>query len=150
MIKTLVTLSEDQIKKIKIAYENKVPVRLLLSYEKIKKGGKYPLLLTKTQKELIETNRLLGRSVTLDLTYEQLKINHKGGYLNLFLAAIGAGAAIYTAIKNARHQAAEQEEVKRHNAEMEKIAQIKGTISIGSGLKKKAKSNRRQIRTLKG
>ena len=37
MIKVLVNLSEDQRKKMKSAYENKVPVRLYLSYEKIEK-----------------------------------------------------------------------------------------------------------------
>ena len=120
MIKSLVTLCEYQIKKIKSAYENKVSVRLYLSYEKIEKSGECTLVLTKKQKEWIDTNRAVGKGAILELTYEQLKINQTGGFLNIVLAALGAGAAIYTAIKNARHQAAEQQELKRHNAEMGK------------------------------
>ena len=52
------------------------------------------------------------------------------------IVTFSGGTAIYTAIKNARHQAAEEAEKKRHNEEMEKIAQSKKTLSIWSGLKK--------------
>jgi len=82
-----------------------------------------------------------------------LKQNHKGGWIPLIIGGITAGTAIYQAIKHARHLAAEEAEKKRHNEEMEKIARSKNTtsISIGSGLKKKkkTKSNRYQLQTLK-
>ena len=68
-----------------------------------------------------------------------MKKNHKGGWIPLLLVGLSAGATIYTAIKNDRHQAAEEAERKRHNEEMEKIAHSKKTISKGSGLKKEKK-----------
>jgi len=40
---------------------------------------------------------------------------------------------------SAKHQKAEEEEMKRHNAEMEKLAQKAKTVTIGAGLKKKEK-----------
>jgi hypothetical protein len=148
MIKVLVTLSENQRKKIQSVYENKVSVRLYLSYEKIEKSGEFTLLLTKKQKDLIDTNIAVGKGAILELTYEQLERNHKGGWIQLLLAGLGAGSAIYSAIRNARHQAAEEEERKRHNAEMEKIAQSKKTLSIGSGLKEKKKDQIQPVSTL--
>ena len=42
---------------MKTAYENKIPVRVYLSYEKIEKNGECTLLLTNKQKDLIDTNR---------------------------------------------------------------------------------------------
>jgi hypothetical protein len=41
---------------------------------------------------------------------------------------------------SAKHQKAEEEEMKRHNAEMEKLAQKAKTVTIGAGLKKKKKN----------
>jgi ribosomal protein L12E/L44/L45/RPP1/RPP2 len=45
-------------------------------------------------------------------------------------AEAGGSAAIANGVKTSQHQNAEEEELKRHNKEMEKIAK-------GSGLKKK-------------
>ena len=66
MIKTLVTLSEYQIKKIKNEYENKLSVRIFLSYKKIEKSGDFELLLTESQKESFDTNRALGKGIILE------------------------------------------------------------------------------------
>jgi hypothetical protein len=50
----------------------------------------------------------------------------------------GGVAAVTNAVINAKHQSAEEEELKRHIKEMEKIAKNKKMLSIaGSGLKKK-------------
>ena len=64
----------------------------------------------------------------------------------ILFAAVGAigalaegSAAIANAVKTSQHQSAEEEEMKRHNKEMEKLAQ---NAKTGSGLKKKKKSNR--------
>jgi len=73
MIKTLVTLSEGQIKKIKTAYEKKRSVRIFLSYKKIEKSGNFELLLTESQKESFNKNRAIGKGIILELSYEQLK-----------------------------------------------------------------------------
>ena len=143
MINTLVTLSEGQIKKIKTAYENKRSVKIFLSYKKIEKSGNFELLLTESQKESFNKNRALGKGLILELSYEQLKRNHSGGFLPLLfagLAALGAlaggSAAIANAVKTSQHQSTEEAEAKRHNAKMDKIAQSKKTLSLGSGLKK--------------
>ena len=72
MIKTLVTLSEGQIKIIKIAYENKQSVKIFLSYKKIEKSGDFELLLTESQEERYNKNRALGKGIILELSYEHL------------------------------------------------------------------------------
>jgi hypothetical protein len=48
--------------------------------------------------------------------------------------AAGGVSAIVNAVKNAKHQSAVQEEMERHDLEMEKTAKTK---QAGSGLKKK-------------
>jgi fructoselysine-6-P-deglycase FrlB-like protein len=53
----------------------------------------------------------------------------------------GGTAAITNAVKTSKHQAAEEEEEKRHNREMEKIAQNSKIVSMGSGLLKKIAQN---------
>jgi len=72
-----------------------------------------------------------------------LKRNHSDGFLPIHFAALGAlgalaggSAAIANAVKASQHLSTEEAEAKRHNAEMEKIAQSKKTLSLGSGLKK--------------
>lgn len=69
-----------------------------------------------------------------------------GGFLPILFAALGAfgalaggGAAVGNAVMNSkRHSAEEEEEMKRHNIEMEKIAKSKqALILMGSGLKTK-------------
>ena len=144
MIKTSVTLSKHQIVRVKNAYENKASVKLFLSYEKIKQPGKYTLLLTESQKTRLDKNKEAKRGIILDLTYEQLKTNYTGGFLPILFAALGpiaalaaGSAAIANAVKTSQHQSAEEAEIKRHNIEMEKIAQSKKNLSLGSGLKKK-------------
>ena len=83
----------------------------------------------------------MKKGVILELKYEQLKTNHTGGFLPILFAALGAlgalaggGAAIANAVKTSQHQNAEEVEMKRHNLEMEKLAQKAKT---GTGLKKK-------------
>ena len=70
-----------------------------------------------------------------------MRINHSGGFLPILVgiataigALAGGGAAIANTVTGAKHQRAEEEETRRHNTEMEKIAE-KGRS--GSGLKKK-------------
>jgi hypothetical protein len=105
MIKTLVTLSESQIKKIKSAYEKKESVALFLSYEKIR-AGKHTLLFTESQKKRLDENKALRKGIILNLSSEQLKNNHVGGWLPILFAALGAigalaggSAAIANAVK---------------------------------------------------
>ena len=133
MIKTLVTLSESHIQRIKSAYERKASLRIYLSYEKIKQTGEYALLLTESQRERLDKKETLKKGVILELKYEQLKTNHSGGFLSILFAALGAlgalaggSAAIANAVKTSQHQSAEEEEMKRHNREMDKLAKGSG------------------------
>ena len=117
-----------------------------MSYEQITKKGKYKILLNKAQKEKLGASKKLKTGCILEFDHEQIKT---GGFLPALIAAIptilswlggtggvgSAAAAITNAIKTAKHQSAEEEEEgKRHNLEMEKLAKEKQT---GSGLKKK-------------
>ena len=88
----------------------------------------------------------IQKGVTLQLSHTQLKNNHTGGFLPILFAALGAigalaggSAAIANAVKTSQHQNAEEAETKRHNAEMEKIAQSTKTLSLGSGVKRTKK-----------
>jgi hypothetical protein len=56
------------------------------------------------------------------------------------LEGLAGGAAVAkNAVINSKHQSAEEEEIKRHNRDMENIAKSKQALSLtGSGLKKKA------------
>jgi hypothetical protein len=137
MQETKINLSEYQIKKIKTAWKNKTSATIRLSYENISGTGKYKLLLTDDQNRLLDKSRKLKKGLTLELNHSQLKNNHSGGFLPILFAALGAigalaggSAAIANAVKTSQHQKEEEEEMKRHNKEMEKIAK-------GSGLKKK-------------
>ena len=71
MIKTSVTLSENQIRKVKRAYEQKTSVSLRLSYKLISGTGKYELLLTEAQKERLDKNKKIQKGVTLQLSHTQ-------------------------------------------------------------------------------
>lgn len=77
------------------------------------------------------------------MNYEQIRINHLGGFLPLIFAGIGVlgallggGAAITHSVIDAKHKDAEEEEIKQHNKEMEKIAKNMERLSIGSGFEK--------------
>jgi len=133
---------------MKDAYENRASVKIRLTYEQIKRSGKHKILLSETQKEELDKSNKLKKGLILEIKYEQLKINHTGGFLPILFAALGAagaliggGAAVANAVINAKHQSAEEEEIKRHNREMEKIAIEKQ--AFGSGLKKAKKRRNR-------
>ena len=72
-----------------------------------------------------------------------MRINHSGRFLPILVgiataivALAGGGATIANAVTGTKHQRAEEEETKRHNIEMEKIAE---KAKSGSGFKKKKK-----------
>ena len=110
-------------------------------YEQITGKGKYKVLLNKAQNDKLNESKKLKTGIILELSYEQIKT---GGFLPLLLPILaalggvgglaGGAAAIANAVKTSQHQNAEEEETKRHNLEMEKIAKTK---QGGSGLKKK-------------
>jgi hypothetical protein len=129
MKETKVNLSENQIKKIKAAWKNQKTANIRLSYDQISGTRKYKLLLTEAQKEKLDEIKKLKKGVTLDLNHNQLKTNHSGGFLPIVFAALGTigalaggSAAIANVVKTSQHQNIEEEEMKRHNKEMEKIA----------------------------
>jgi len=85
----------------------------------------------------------LKKILELELDYEEIRINHSGGFLPLIFAGIGAlgallggGAAIPNSVIEAKHKTAEEEEIKRHNKEMERLAKNAKSLSIGTCLKK--------------
>jgi hypothetical protein len=80
----------------------------------------------------------------LELNYEQIRINHSGGFLPLIFAGIGAlgallggGAAIANSVIDPKHKSADEEEIKRHNKEMKRMAKNVKSLSIGFGFLKK-------------
>jgi hypothetical protein len=150
MIETKIDLSEYQIKKIGDALlKNHIPVRIRLSYKQIAGKGGYEIRIYNAQKQKLDESKKLKKGLVLELNHERIKT---GGFLPALIAAIpsiieilgGLGAAaggvtaIVNSVKTAKHQSAEEEEMKRHNLEMEKIAKTKQALSLtGSGLKTK-------------
>jgi hypothetical protein len=69
---------------------------------------------------------LKKKGLELELGYEQIRINHVGGFLPLLFAGLGAlgaliggGAAVAISIVSAKQQSAEEEEeIKRDNKEI--------------------------------
>jgi len=123
MIETKVNLTEYQIKKIAAAYKKRAPVTVHLSYEQFKGNGKHKILLTETPKKKMDKSIKLKKGFELELSNEKIKT---GGFLPFILAALpeiatvfgglaGEGAAIASAVNNAKHQRAEKEEIKLHN-----------------------------------
>jgi hypothetical protein len=60
-----INLSECQIKKNKDAYENRTPVKILLSYEQIEGKGKYKIRLNKAQKEKLDESKKIEKRVSI-------------------------------------------------------------------------------------
>ena len=117
MIKKNIDLSENQIQKIRAGYKKRAPVSVRLSYEQIKGKGKYMILLNETQKKNIYKSLRLKKDLVLHLRYEQMGINHSGGFLPILVgiataigALAGGGAAIASAVTDAKHQRVEEEE----------------------------------------
>ena len=104
--------------------------RLLLQFvcpmNKSVKKGEYDVLLTETRKERLDNNKKLEKGVLLHLSYEQLKT---GGFLPILLAILGAvgataggAATVANSVISTKHQSAQEQEMKRHDREMETIA----------------------------
>jgi len=71
-----------------------MPVKIHLSYEQIKGRGRHKILLNETQKKKIDENTKLKKGLELELNYEQIRINHSGGFLPLIFAGIGVLGAL--------------------------------------------------------
>jgi hypothetical protein len=115
-----------------------------LSYEEISGTGKHKILFSETQNKRLDRSLRLEKGLVLELNHEQLKINHSGGFLPLIFAGLGAlgaliggRAAVANTVIQAKYKQSEEDEIKRHNAEMENIATNKKSFYIGSGLKTK-------------
>jgi hypothetical protein len=151
MIEKNINVSEYQAKKIAAASKKGGSVSIRLGYNQIAGGGKHKVSLTEAQVKKLEKSKDQKKGVVLDLSNNQIKT---GGFLPALLAAFplissilgaaggvggvaGGVSAIVNAVKNAKHQNAVEEETKRHNQEMEKLALAK--LKVGSGLKKKKK-----------
>jgi hypothetical protein len=77
------------------------------------------------------------------LNNEQTRINHLGGSLPLIFAVLEAlgplllgETAVATSVINIKHKSTEEAETKRHNEEIERIAESVKILIIGSDLKK--------------
>lgn len=111
-------LTENQTKKILAAYKKHALVKIRLSYEQISGKGKHKILLSESQiKKLDKIKKKKQKKwLELELGYEQMKINHSGGFLPIIFATLGAlgglaggAAAIANAVNNSKHQTAEEE-----------------------------------------
>jgi hypothetical protein len=109
-----------------------VLVRIRLSYEQIERNGKHKILLSETQKKKLDKSKKSKKGLELELSYEQMRINHSGGFLGAIFAGLtalgtllGGGSTIENSVTDAKHKKAEEKEIERHNIEMEKIAKEK-------------------------
>ena len=144
MIDYNIDLTDSQIKKVRYAFKKHKPVKILLSYKQINGEGKHKILLSETQRKRFDRSIRLKKGLVLELNHEQLRINHSGGFLPLVFAGIsalgaliGGGAAVANTVIQAKHKQSEEDEIKRHNAEMENIAKNAKSFYTGSGLKTK-------------
>uniref|UniRef100_A0A8D9BB82 Uncharacterized protein n=1 Tax=Cacopsylla melanoneura TaxID=428564 RepID=A0A8D9BB82_9HEMI len=149
-------LTEFQIKKIKSAYKKKVSIRVQLKHDQIGAGSSSFSL---TDRQIAKLNKAKGlkKGVRIDITYNQIKT---GGFLPLLFAGIGAlsalaggASAIANSYNDYKHKKVEEQEVERHNKEMEKLIANTKKVTIGLGLKKrretkskkKSKAKRKKI-----
>ena len=97
-------LSVGQKTGIKRAYDSKTSVVLQLKHANL--AGNDTLGLTQTQINRIEKAKKKGTGLRLTLSFNQLKANHKGGFITAIIAgiaaAVGIGTSIYTAVNNAK------------------------------------------------
>jgi hypothetical protein len=130
----IVDLTPDQKRRMLHQIKNGKTPGIRLTNSQLKRG-KVPLPVTKTQLNKIREAKKTGKGLNLKFTKTQIK---KGGFLPLLLpilAALGAtaggAAGIAKAVNDAKSNARQLEEIKRHNATMEAVA-LRG----GKGLKK--------------
>lgn len=130
-----INLSDNHIKKIRLGFEKKVPITIQLSIDQLK-NGKEKVMLTKRQINKIEKSKKENKGCRITLNQEQLNKNHKGGFLPLLFAGLGAlgslivgASSIAKSVNDNKNQQKELEELKRHNKSIE-----------GKGLKKKYKN----------
>lgn len=138
-----INLSENQRKKIALAWKKKSNVTIQLSNDQLSNGN-YKLTLTEDQKKKIEKAKKNIVGLRLNLTYNHLKVNHEGGLLPLLFAGLGAlgamtsgAAAAANAYSNYKARDEELKEMKRHNADIEGKFQGKGLKKQNSQKKKK-------------
>ena len=118
MIEYKINVSDQQKQKIKTAFNKQRPVRIRLTANELNKPGQYTLILNNDQKKLIDKSIRNKKGLVLELTPDQLNINHKGGFLPLLFAgipavsaAIGGIAAAASAYKDWKHKNEEEKEI---------------------------------------
>lgn len=79
-------------------------VSVRLCYDQITGNGEHKILLTETQKKNIDKSKRLKKGLVLNLNYEQMTINHSGGYLQFIIPAVTALATIAKAIIDAKNE----------------------------------------------
>ena len=110
-----------------------------MSYEKISKPVKYNILSTETQNYKVDKINN-WKSVNIWINYYQLKVKYSCWFLPFniwwtccFREFAGGAGAVTSAVINAKYQSPEEEEMKSHSLEMEKIARYFG---VGVKMKK--------------
>ena len=123
-----VTLSENQIRKIKSAHDNNRDVTIRISKQNL--SGNMNLPLTQTQIKKIKNSK---SGIQLCLSKSQLKYKN-GGFLPLLLAAIpamiGAAGGVAGGIASAINSSKQTSEMTRHNKSIEDITKQQ----LGSGI----------------
>lgn len=137
-----ITLTENQLNKLRRAYKRHDLVNVRLQHNQLT-NGKHIILLTESQHKKLIKARMTNKGVELNISYQQLQSNHTGGFLPLVFAGLGAlgallggGASIATSIVNAKNKGEELAELKRHNRSIEDLEAGVSRMNVGSGLKK--------------
>lgn len=136
-------LTEFQINKIRSAYKKKIGIKIQLKHDQIGTGSS-TFSLSDRQIAKLNKAKSLKKGVRIEITYNQIKT---GGFLPLLFAGIGAlsalaggASAIANSYNDYKHKKVEEQEVERHNKEMEKLIANTKKVTIGLGLKKKRKA----------
>lgn len=133
-------LNKNQYDKIHRAHKKNIGVTIQLTNNQIG-TGKNKFNLHEQQITQLKNSKKNNTGTRLEIKHEQT-----GGFLPLVIAGIGAASAlaggasaVYTAITDSKHKKRMEQEIIRHNKEMEKI---NSKTSQGSGLKKKKKTKK--------
>lgn len=152
-----VTLTDGQRAKLRSSFKQRHGVTIQLTKEQLlETRGKDTINLNENQRKDISKSRTAGKGCRLNLSYNQLKENYKGGFLPLVfggLAAlgslIGAGSSVANSIIDYKDRKKKLEETVRHNKAMEGIqkgGRLRGKTPVKS---KKQNSVKKKIRSIK-
>lgn len=122
-----VTLSDGQRSKLRAAFKKKNGVTIQLTYEQLRRtGGRDIISVNLEQANEIAKARTVKKGYRLNLSFNQLKENYRGGFLPLVFAGLtalgaflGGASTVANSVIDYKDREKKLNEVIRHNKAME-------------------------------